>query len=238
MILYKYYPCNEYTYKSLSEMGLWLGKITEMNDPFDCLGELDIDYKLSLQDLFLTKPLEFSENMLTHMFANLRKLAVGNFVFCSLTEDPYNVLMWSHYANSHQGIVLGFEFDESLINNNFIEKVTYANNLPSVDIDYLKNLFSYANMYLVPLHEWKYLFRYLSLKTADWHYEKEWRIWGNITPRYLNYIASDIKSVYFGLRCTQETKDKVQSIFRESGVNDDVYHDIKRETDPEIKLTI
>lgn len=85
-------------------MGLWVGRITDMNDPFDCLGQLSINYELFIQDFLQKTAFDFSENMLTHMFANVRNMVIKNFTFCSLTEDPFNILMWSHYANSHQGI--------------------------------------------------------------------------------------------------------------------------------------
>lgn len=238
MILYKYYPCNEYTYRSISELGLWLGRITDMNDPFDCLRQLNINYELSLQDFLQKKTFEFSENMLTHMFANVRRMAIENFTFCSLTEDPFNILMWSHYANSHQGIVLGIELNENDISTSLVEKVEYKNNLPLVDIEYLKRIFSVINIFSLPNSEWKQFYQYLSLKTLDWSYEKEWRIWGGKTPKYLNYINTDIKSIYFGLRCPEETKTLVKSILRGHCVSDDVYHDIKIETDPEIRLII
>ena len=41
MILYKYYPCDNYSIRSLAVKGLWCHHATKMNDPFECLWIVD-----------------------------------------------------------------------------------------------------------------------------------------------------------------------------------------------------
>ena len=84
----------------------------------------------------------------------------------SLTEDPAHVLMWSHYASQHQGIVV--EFDEQ--NSWFDQKLAPA--------DEFRHLVKVT--YITDPHPrtWKQLngFDIFYTKGADWSYEKEWRI--------------------------------------------------------------
>jgi hypothetical protein len=41
MILYKYFPCNTNTFKSLAVQGLWCHYPFKMNDPFECLSTVE-----------------------------------------------------------------------------------------------------------------------------------------------------------------------------------------------------
>lgn len=83
----------------------------------------------------------------------------------SLSEIPSHELMWSHYADTHQGLVLCFDERHSFFNRRrsendefyFVRKVHYsdgpANSLASLDGDAL-----------------------LVTKGTKWSYEKEWRM--------------------------------------------------------------
>lgn len=50
---------------------------------------------------------------------------------CSLSKDNNNMLMWSHYANSHKGVCIGvtIESDFSVIHSG---PVSYVNDIPTV----------------------------------------------------------------------------------------------------------
>lgn len=260
MILYKYYPCNEYTFRALSELGMWCSPASNMNDPFDCLTQLDINIEqpeierlrsyIQVQaenenKAYLFDNLYFlNDKEITDLIANARKDLIKNLTFCSLTENPFNNLMWAHYGKSHQGIVLGIDIDDRIINNGLIcHKIIYQNTLPDFDpMSVLVILASTASILeqttIVELEAIKAYYRLLSVKTIDRVYEKEWRLWYKKKQQYFNYKPESLKSVYFGLQCPQETKTLVKSILRGHGVSDDVYRDIKIETDPEIRLTI
>jgi hypothetical protein len=58
-----------------------------------------------------------------------RALLDINYIYC-LTEDPANLLMWSHYAEKHQGVVLKFKCIKQM-DNIFLaaQKVQYKKNL-------------------------------------------------------------------------------------------------------------
>lgn len=66
--------------------------------------------------------------------------------------------MWSHYADKHKGISLGFDVAEEIVT-----PVHYQQVRPTID---LSRRPSEAD--LQPL---------LFLKSEDWGYEEEWRVW-------------------------------------------------------------
>jgi hypothetical protein len=83
----------------------------------------------------------------------------------SLSEDPLSLLMWSHYAHSHQGLVLEFDTNSELflpppgVHKEFSgpHKVLYSTKRLTIDLD-TGDL------------------DFLRAKPAEWGYEKEWRL--------------------------------------------------------------
>lgn len=258
MILYKYYPCNEYTFRALSEMGLWCSPTSNMNDPFDCLGDLEAQLDdLHKDDIIrqfrdtLTKIRPdykyFEWPHLVNLISSTRKKIIEGSIFCSLTENQYSNVMWAHYANSHKGIVIGLELpDKAGEGGGALQKIHYTDTPPIFDPKhYLNMLKSHELTQTAEITSEQYesilnIVKSISVKTLDWNYEDEWRYWAlsDPEPKYRNYEKEQLKSVYFGLRCPQETKTLVKSILRGHGVSDDVYHDIKVKTDPKIELYV
>jgi hypothetical protein len=94
----------------------------------------------------------------------------GGFSVLSLSANPVSILMWSHYSNSHQGFCIEYNFGDLPPDNprqRFCFPVLYrrkmmdATRYMKTDATDFNNLFG----------------QYLCLlKSADWAYEKEWRI--------------------------------------------------------------
>jgi hypothetical protein len=84
----------------------------------------------------------------------------------SLTEDPANILMWSHYGSQHFGVVV--EFDE---------KHPWFNQR-TVPSDDLRHLVKVAYVQNPHPRTWKQVngTDMLYTKTSDWSYEREWRM--------------------------------------------------------------
>lgn len=94
-------------------------------------------------------------------------------VLC-VTEHSKNVVMWSHYADSHKGICLRLqcidEIDNALL---AAEPVTYTDSFP-VLLELEEQI-----CYLTGEHQddmGKLLRNIAYMKHEDWGYEKEWRI--------------------------------------------------------------
>ena len=116
--------------------------------------------------------------------------------------SPLSVLMWSHYADCHKGICVGYNFN--LASDEILEHlypIQYSDTRYfSAHPDTLKN-----NRY------------FFIRKSTEWDYEKEWRLiyknkelphsGSSTTPRELLQLDI-IKEVTFGLG-TSETSKKI-----------------------------
>jgi hypothetical protein len=127
----------------------------------------------------------------------------------SLTEDPANVLMWSHYASQSFGMVV--EFDDKY--PWFDQKAT-----PSDDIRHLVRVSYVQNPHP---RTWKQLngTDMLYTKNAEWSYEREWRI---IRPLKdgtevgagivcFNVPPDAFRRVIFGSRTTSTLEQKIRA---------------------------
>jgi len=215
VILYKYYPCDEYTYESLAVRGLWCHHSKNMNDPFECLGQSVRQFdSVSLsafrstsentKNTSLLKARNLDDEALGASINKLRDLFISKHAFCGLSETPDNVLMWSHYAANHTGIVLGIDFSE-MVGTHHLQKVNYVSDLPKFDPVKLA-LFMDGDDSQVD-----YLFKDLSVKSADWSYEREWRIWLK-APGYHQYSSEQVKEIYFGVNGRNVTKHVVAQL--------------------------
>lgn len=82
-------------------------------------------------------------------------------VFC-LSECNDNLLMWSHYADDHKGVCIEYSPINSVLFGCSLTPVSYQEKYPEFSISEEPDL------------EWTA--KYLSTKSKDWKYEREWRI--------------------------------------------------------------
>lgn len=135
------------------------------------------------------------------------------------TIMPANFLMWAHYAESHQGIVIEFKPDSEFIKNS--SPVHYVPRRPIIDAKLL-----YENEY-VAIED-------LYFKSDIWSYENEIRItkalsechkledtkdvFGN--EIYVSEIPLDsIKCIYLGCNSSVSIKSAAIKLHQSSGTN-------------------
>lgn len=238
MKLYKYFPDSVNSFKSLSVRGLWCHYPKKMNDPADCLGYLERNlsqdnlntfrtYAGKSKDAHIRNIVNFSDQKISD-FVNLqRKKLIDKYAFCSLSESFDDILMWSHYASSHSGFVVEFEFEASKINHHF-QKISYVDDIPDLDISIIAEFLNGKDENLY------YFLKDLSIKATAWATEKEWRIWQS-KPCYYHYDPSSLKNVYFGVNTSMETKAIVAKLTGE--LNKDVLFHFMEFSQRPVKLT-
>jgi len=142
------------------------------------------------------------------LWKKFQQMAWDSLGIFSLTEDPAHMLMWSHYASQHRGIVV--EFDET--HAWFHQKKTPADDLRHlVQVSYVKNPHP---------RTWKALdgIALLYTKHAEWDYEREWRI---IRPLKEGMEMSPgkfcfdvppgaVRSIIFGCRTTLALEEEIR----------------------------
>jgi len=85
----------------------------------------------------------------------------------SLTEKPDNLLMWAHYAKSHEGFVIGFKTADPFLSRPGA-RANAANNLRKVR--YSKRRGKLKFLTSLGLEEMYFT------KSLEWEYEQEWRM--------------------------------------------------------------
>src|SRR3990172_255783 len=138
--------------KTLESLKLRLSRPSSLNDPFDGCPEFVGGDKYP----------EAFRGCLSQFFLRLRSNEIGLLCFSRTWEKH---LMWSHYADGHQGMALVFDWKPGPD----LLRVKYDKTKAVVDLDLLK---SGANDQ-APAHGFAKSF---SIKSPAWRYEQETRV--------------------------------------------------------------
>lgn len=228
--LFKYRPVNDSTRALLTKHELFFPNAKQLNDPYDCavqvgfsggtLGQyreicrfglskylenlvLSDDKFNEIVDLHLNEQMQnlpqFAQDLERGFLENVRSTKG---IFC-LSETHNNVLMWSHYADSHRGICLEMDVPEVL---NSARKVNYVGELPTL------NFFE---------HDQDALTRQVLLsKQEQWAYEREWRIIDPAFPAGAHRLNKPVvTAIIFGANIASHHELQVRQWANEGGVD-------------------
>lgn len=138
----------EYGIDDLRSRHLKIATINDLNDPFDIF------------------PIDASDTTIRHTYRLLRRALADNLGLLCFSTNWHNPVQWSHYAEKHRGLCLGFDIpDEQL------SKVIYSRKLIAVDTESVVADNKYA------LEAAKKL---LTTKYSHWRYESEVRVFINL----------------------------------------------------------
>ncbi len=186
--LYKYYPFNQFTLDALVNKYFYLASSEQLNDPI----ELPFDSLTAEKEHSYLKP---------------------EFRLASFSNNENSMLMWSHYAENHTGLMVEYCFEGELPDGAGIDKVNYSNTI---------------KRYKEKEH---YLFnQYMLTKNKDWSYEKEVRLFAYKRDKIYYQKASYpnkndnkasvyIKSITVGYKFPESTIKLIQSIITELNDN-------------------
>ena len=181
--------------------------------------EIIQDLQYSANNPFWEIPPEEAE---LHLLSNtirkelLQRYDRGICCFTDLFDHP---LMWSHYANQHQGICVGYTLDRQPEPSIFPVQYGGDRTIKSSLIeDALIKKDPQAQHYL----DQQILFR----KAPEWHYEKEWRLLG---PRGRHFSTLKLSEIIFGLRCSMSMKYTFFSLLENRSPKIDFYEMIENQ---------
>ena len=164
------------------------------------------------------------EVIFTDIMKNLRdKTLVG-----SLTSDSKNVVMWSHYADKHEGICVEYEF---YVTNRLLP-VVYSDDLDTFDLyTALKFLIpiKYFGIKTHPENDAMYFNTFYSpfiRKISMWSYEKEVRMVFSINEKDLIindsgswfFTGAKVKSIIIGHNAPPEMEQEIKSKCQKLGI--------------------
>lgn len=227
--LYKYTSHNtEHKYDIITKSQLWFSKVEDFNDPIDSR----LDYRQEYTKNEIKKYWEnFPQDKLVHSLEETLEIYGKNNSFTDqqkivyvqqkaqigilcFSVNPKNILMWSHYANGHKGIV--YEFKPDLFSNSkthsfhaFPFKVNYP-------CDRSYELLTYT---LAGKEREKQFVKELTIKAKDWAYEGEYRMIDMQKNGNKNFNKSSLSSIIFGVKTTLDEIDVIKCLCKKYGLN-------------------
>jgi len=186
----------------------------EFNDPFDLvLGSYGASLSKEESNAFYdAMPEHYSDPTYYHeTYLDIQAGARASVAIMCFTRKFRNILMWSHYANDHTSVCIGYDYNCEFFHNKF--SCNYSDNVGAIrEIEYTNQ----RPKYILPsdlvndTSEW---FK----KSKDWAYEKEHRILLPTNDAVCNNEQKDmvflfkidpqyIKKVILGCRMKESTK--------------------------------
>lgn len=229
-LFFRYQKIDEYTKDNLKNNVLYFNDPENFNDPFD--SKIDITYQgtkeawsnfllrnkknpKEISQWIRDKKIKRKKNILilnrTKINNELRKeiFEKSHYRICCFSATKLNILMWSHYAENHQGICLCFKTNKK---GNAYFLTLDSKPYILFPVEYVKEKPKKVNM----LYEGQYkeLMNFFLTKYTDWNYENEYRVTimkDEFEQGYTKkFRKEDLEGIIFGLNAESE---KIKEIY-------------------------
>jgi hypothetical protein len=241
MLLFKFRDWkNENHKKLLREREIYFPSPNDFNDPFDCFLMLrydlltDKEKKLKYEEIYRANhPKASTSEVQLHVKRWKRlKLMETNYLLStsekmlrdnnerigifSLTKTKTPILLWSHYASSHEGFAVGF--DSELLIENILSSFNHIN----IDARYTDVEYHSVYPIIIPkkINDKETSSKPLSTKSVEWGYEQEFRIILFGGPREkLNLKHNVFSEIILGCNIKQNDKEEILTIAKSNFSN-------------------
>lgn len=249
---------------TLTEGKFYLSDPNKFNDPFDCWipistelkqnqvleflknknqSSLKKNIKETLKTDYKNDVKNFSKNFIkqNYILENqlyAQKESLSRFRIYCLSKTNKNILMWSHYAQNHEGICIGIK-THKIKENNYIKfkptKWTYNSQQDKATqilyqlqkVKYSDNNEMLSGINILTTFDNEVL-KCLYHKSKDWQYEEEYRIIllnNYINNQYAYLKPEDIGEIYFGIKTPNEVITAIRKKLKDN--NSSHYNNIK-----------
>lgn len=177
MRVYKFLEA-KYALDDIRKEHLKISEIADLNDPFELLA------------------CELSDSIVRLALTNTRSEMCPGYGLLCFSRSWDNALLWSHYADKHRGICLGFDIADDVI-----REVAYVSERARLPVDT-------QTMEISDQKKASDLINFT--KFEGWRYEDEIRAWVRLDERQGNHYfikfdnALILKQVILGPRCSQD----------------------------------
>ena len=174
----------------LHERRLKLSTIPELNDPFELL----------------------AASVGHHMMRRIMRALYDHWsrtkgIIC-FSDNWKSPLMWAHYADKHNGVCLGFDLVQDHMQ--LVYPVSYSPDRLLRTLDHSKALLGIDEAFIYDC---------LTTKFRDWSYEREFRVFADLTDQEANglyYVdfghALRLKEVIVGARCSSTVESMATTV--------------------------
>ena len=201
---------------------LHFSKVSAFNDPFDCRFELALGMTQKERIAYSKRMIKKHERVLNRQRRNAQAIQdvralsdpafkaeaekslrdkIDSWGVCCVSEVGKDILMWSHYANAHQGFCLQFSNELSVPDLKHTRRrivpltIKYSRHYPIAD-----PVSENRDNVVVPL----------ITKAEQWKYEQEWRMINPSGPGSYPFPSHCLTGVIFGLLMPEKHKEKIR----------------------------
>lgn len=206
---------SEYSLNDIKEDHLSLSHPEEFNDPLDTVLFTFLQQKIKKSD---DTPINTRYCMLLKAAHQLRMRCFvrttpllnedGTYGLKDQDVTSINPLMWAHYAKNHTGFCALYE-----LNDKFVKADASSMSFTRMAIlDYKESIDINKSLSISDALLWK---------NAIWDYEHEVRVIDydlNNKERFKEITAPPLKSIYLGLKCSDENRHKMEFVLRRKNV--------------------
>lgn len=227
--IYKYRDQGAGTIKLLQNFELYFNEPKNFNDPFDSFIEYDFsgsysEWEKYLNEIGLPPPdIKNALDMIRSGSFNPSSSALqsSQLKISCFSEEPDNMLLWSHYAKDHQGVCIGFklydEFESQCMHLdpkdlNPIHSKVPKGIIPLSKVNYQLNMPTSYNRLKDDNNR---LMEFVTTKSLNWEYEKEYRAILNshlVINNPIHFSPYEITDIIFGINTEEVDKNKIRSI--------------------------
>lgn len=220
--IFKYERISDHSLQNVKAQSIYFASPSIFNDPYDCTITARVK-KPTVADLHEireaivarhAKPkflrFEFAKLDSAELRRTVVKIAGDAFessrrrflseggVSC-FAEKNDDLLMWSHYGDSHKGFCLEFRTDFGTFEK--LRRVAYSKSMPQIDLREFSanpgNTDFIGDLYCT--------------KASEWSYEQEWRLLRDVSGLHA-YEQKELKAIYFGPRMDNHAKEQLRTI--------------------------
>jgi hypothetical protein len=213
--VFKYFSINDDLKDTLKNSYLWLSKPTDFNDPFDCNDNL-VSFNVTeeaIHNLVKTRvtgtrqqrreeirrhikqPQSFKKALTSSLTEVIQERGI-----CCFSRTNKNILLWSHYADKHKGICIGFSPRKSMETFPILH-VKYEKDFKPIDY-FSDKADALLNMMIT--------------KSKKWKYEKEMRILRDFNGR-LPFKKECVSQIIFGCKTSDNDKKVIIGLLKDNG---------------------
>lgn len=238
--IFKYRKIDDFTFRLLAKQEIHFSFPKDFNDPFDSVIRLDPnssndDWIKWIEHL---KDQEMAKRLVLHIKEGKTKpkpdeyLMKNNMLVCSFSAKNDETLMWSHYADNHKGICIGFTVHSTphgmamaFENKGFRDPSKDGKGLRLDEVTYSKYTPQPLSAFIDEESANILMKSWLLTKHENWGYEQEYRIlvlrdW--VFTHTLQFYKPSLKSISFGVSTEEYYKEIIRKIVEMNYVGQDV----------------
>lgn len=204
--LYRYRRFGDYWENEVKKGEIYLSEARKLNDPMDCLINLDLT-EINENSFFFEyyrKKFKLSYDNYKQIVEQEKEILMNEFEYyrddiriACFSENKNSNLMWSHYADMHHGFCIEYntKYFKDIIKSHLFP-ILYSKEKPEIAKDFNKNIRSA-------------ILKAFVFKDTEWSYEKEWRILEYKDERNKICDKKSIKTIYLGAKCPEDKRNEI-----------------------------